>query len=153
MKMNEMIWKPHVTVAAVVESGSRFLLVQECINDQSVYNQPAGHLEDGESLVTAVIRETLEETGWHFEPESIIGLYRWQHPGKEKTYLRVAFAGRGVRHDEQRRLDPDIEEVLWMSVAEMRRQAGRLRSPMVLRTVEDYLAGRRFSLSLLSDLA
>ena len=153
MKINEIIWKPHVTVAAVVESGARFLLVQERINDQTVYNQPAGHLEDGESLVAAVIRETLEETGWQFEPEAIIGLYRWQQPGKKKTYLRVAFAGRGVRHDEQRRLDPDIEEVLWMCVAEMRRQAGRLRSPMVLRTVEDYLAGSRFSLSLLSDLA
>jgi 8-oxo-dGTP pyrophosphatase MutT (NUDIX family) len=148
-----MIWKPHVTVAAVVESGSRFLLVQECINGQSVYNQPAGHLEDGESLVAAVIRETLEETGWQFEPEAIIGLYRWLQPAKGKTYLRVAFAGRGTRHDEGRLLDPDIEEVLWMSVAEMRRQAGRLRSPMVLRTVEDYLAGSRFPLSLLSDLA
>jgi 8-oxo-dGTP pyrophosphatase MutT (NUDIX family) len=148
-----MIWKPHVTVAAVVESGGRFLLVQERINDQTVYNQPAGHLEDNESLSAAVIRETLEETGWHFEPESIIGLYRWQHPGKEQTYLRVAFAGRGLRHDEERLLDPEIEEVLWMSVAEMRRQTGRLRSPMVLQTVEDYLAGIRFPLSLLSDIA
>jgi len=147
-----MIWKPHVTVAAVVESGGRFLLVQERINDQSVYNQPAGHLEDGESLVAAVIRETLEETGWHFEPESIIGLYRWQHPGKERTYLRVAFAGRGVRHDAECLLDPEIEEVLWMSAAEMRRQTGSLRSPMVLRTVEDYLAGSRFPLSLLADI-
>lgn len=148
-----MIWKPHVTVAAVVESGSRFLLVRERVNDQTVYNQPAGHLEHGESLVTAVIRETLEETGWHFEPESIIGLYRWQHPGQEKTYLRVAFAGRGVRHDAERLLDPEIEEVLWMSVAELRRQTGSLRSPMVLRTVEDYLAGTRFPLSLLSDIS
>ena len=147
-----MIWKPHVTVAAVVESGGRFLLVQERIGEQSVYNQPAGHLEDGESLVAAVIRETLEETGWHFEPESIIGLYRWQHPGKERTYLRVAFAGRGVRHDAECLLDPEIEEVLWMSAAEMRRQTGSLRSPMVLRTVEDYLAGSRFPLSLLADI-
>lgn len=148
-----MICKPHVTVAAVVESGGRFLLVQERINDQTVYNQPAGHLEDNESLSAAVIRETLEETGWHFEPESIIGLYRWQYPGKEQTYLRVAFAGRGLRHDEERLLDPEIEEVLWMSVAEMRRQTGRLRSPMVLQTVEDYLAGTRFPLPLLSDIA
>jgi 8-oxo-dGTP pyrophosphatase MutT (NUDIX family) len=148
-----MIWKPHVTVAAVVESGSRFLLVQERVNDQTVYNQPAGHLEHGESLVTAVIRETLEETGWHFKPESIIGLYRWQHPVQEKTYLRVAFAGRGVRHDAERRLDPEIEEVLWMNVAELRRQTGSLRSPMVLRAVEDYLAGTRFPLSLLSDIS
>lgn len=147
-----MIWKPHVTVAAVVESGSRFLLVRERINDQTVYNQPAGHLERGESLATAVIRETLEETGWQFEPEAIIGLYRWQQPGKDKTYLRVAFAGRGVRHDAERLLDPEIEDVLWMSVAEMRRQTGSLRSPMVLRTVEDYLAGTRFPLSLLADI-
>lgn len=147
------IWKPHVTVAAVVESGKRFLLVQERISDKTVYNQPAGHLEDGESLVAAVVRETREETGWHFEPEAIIGLYRWQHPGKAKTYLRFAFAGRGVSHDEEHPLDPEIEKVLWMSVAELRRQSGRLRSPMVLRTVEDYLAGNRFPLSLLSDIA
>jgi NADH pyrophosphatase NudC (nudix superfamily) len=147
-----MIWKPHVTVAAVIESGSRFLLVRECVNDQTVYNQPAGHLEHGESLVATVVRETREETGWHFEPESIIGLYRWLHPGRGKTYLRVAFAGRGVRQDAERLLDPEIEEVLWMSVAELRRQAGSLRSPMVLRTIEDYLAGIRFPLSLLSDI-
>ncbi|UCC55282.1 MAG: NUDIX hydrolase [Gammaproteobacteria bacterium] len=148
-----MIWKPHVTVAAVIESSGRFLLVRERIDGTSVYNQPAGHLEEGESLVTAVIRETLEETAWHFEPESIVGLYRWQHPDKDKTYLRVTFSGSAIRHDANRPLDPDIEEVVWMSAAGIRRESVRLRSPMVLRSVEDFLSGSRYPLSLLSDIA
>jgi ADP-ribose pyrophosphatase YjhB (NUDIX family) len=147
-----MIWKPHVTVAAVIETGGRFLLVREQIDGNFVYNQPAGHLEKGESLVTAVIRETLEETAWHFEPEAIVGLYRWQHPDKDKTYLRVTFSGTAIRHDANRRLDPEIEQVVWMAASDIRQQSGRLRSPMVLRSLEDFLAGRRYPLSLLSDI-
>jgi len=148
-----MPWKPHVTVAAVIESGARFLLVQERVDSRSVFNQPAGHLEDGESLIEAVVRETLEETAWQFDPESIIGLYRWRHPGKARTYLRVAFAGSGVSVDEPSPLDPDIERVVWMNAMELRRESARLRSPMVLRTVEDYLSGSHFPLSLLADIS
>ncbi len=147
-----MTWKPDVTVAAVMESEGRFLLVRERVGKRLVFNQPAGHLEDGESLLAAVIRETLEETGWLFEAESVIGLYRWRQPHRDRTFLRVTFAGRGVHHDPSRTLDPDIHAVVWKTVEELRREPGSLRSPMVLRSIEDYLAGNRYPLSLLADI-
>jgi len=147
-----MIWTPHVTVAAVIEQNGRFLLVQERESGRAVLNQPAGHLEDGESLVTAVIRETLEETGWHFQPEAVIGIYRWRHPVKRITYLRVTFAGPGLRHDINRTLDEAIEDTLWLSTGEIRRQPEMLRSPLVLKSIEDYLAGARYPLSVLADI-
>jgi 8-oxo-dGTP pyrophosphatase MutT (NUDIX family) len=147
-----MIWTPHVTVAAVIEQHGRFLLVQERESGRAVLNQPAGHLEDGESLVTAVIRETLEETGWHFQPEAVIGIYRWRHPVKRITYLRVTFAGQGLRDDIDRTLDEAIEDTLWLSTGEIRRQSEMLRSPLVLKSIEDYLAGVRYPLSVLADI-
>jgi len=147
-----MIWTPHVTVAAVIEQDGRFLLVQERESGRAVLNQPAGHLEDGESLVMAVIRETLEETGWHFQPEAVIGIYRWRHPVKSITYLRVTFAGSGLRHDIDRTLDEGIEDTLWLSAGEIRRQSEMLRSPLVLKSIEDYLAGARYPLSVLADI-
>jgi 8-oxo-dGTP pyrophosphatase MutT (NUDIX family) len=147
-----MIWTPHVTVAAIIEQDGRFLLVQERESGRAVLNQPAGHLEDGESLVTAVIRETLEETGWHFQPEAVIGMYRWRHPEKNTTYLRVTFAGSGLGHDIHRSLDAAIEDTLWLSVREIRRQSEMLRSPLVLKSIEDYLAGARYPLSVLADV-
>ena len=147
-----MIWTPHVTVAAVIEQGERFLLVQERESGQVVFNQPAGHLEEGESLVSAVIRETLEETGWHFQPAALIGMYRWRHPAKGVTYLRAAFAGSGVSHDPDRTLDEGIERTLWLGVDEIRRQTEMLRSPLVLKSIEDYLAGVRYPLSVLTDV-
>ena len=147
-----MIWTPHVTVATVIEQGGRFLLVQERESGRTVFNQPAGHLEDGESLVAAAVRETLEETGWHFQPEAVIGMYRWRHPVKRITYLRVTFSGSGLTHDVDRPLDEAIEDTLWMSIGEIRRQPEMLRSPLVLRSIEDYLAGARYPLSLLADI-
>jgi 8-oxo-dGTP pyrophosphatase MutT (NUDIX family) len=147
-----MIWTPHVTVAAVIEQHGHFLLVQERESGRTVLNQPAGHLEDGESLVAAVIRETLEETGWHFRPDAVIGMYRWRHPVKGVTYLRVTFAGPGLSHDADRPLDEAIENIHWMSVAEIRRQPEMLRNPLVLKSLEDYLAGVRYPLSVLTDI-
>ena len=147
-----MIWKPHVTVAALIEHEGRFLLVQERISGKSVYNQPAGHLEDGETLIDAVIRETHEESAWVFEPDSIIGIYQWRHPEKEKTFIRATFSGKGLHHDPESELDACIEQTLWLTPEEIRNQPDRLRSPMVLRSVEDYLAGARYPLTLLSDL-
>jgi len=141
-----------VTVAAVIEQDGRFLLVQERESGRAVLNQPAGHLEDGESLVMAVIRETLEETGRHFQPEAVIGIYRWRHPVKSITYLRVTFTGSGLRHDIDRTLDEGIEDTLWLSASEIRRQSEMLRSPLVLKSIEDYLAGARYSLSVLADI-
>jgi 8-oxo-dGTP pyrophosphatase MutT (NUDIX family) len=152
MNSEEIIWKPHVTVAAVVEQQGRFLLVEEQIDGKAVLNQPAGHLEEGEDLVTAVIRETLEETAWHFRPAAVVGLYRWQQPSTGSTFLRITFSGSCLGHEPGRPLDTDIERVLWLSPQEVRRQTTRLRSPMVLRSIEDYLAGHACPLSLLNDV-
>jgi len=148
----DMSWKPHVTVAAVVERQGRFLLVQELDAGNRVFNQPAGHLEDGESLLTAVRREVLEETAWQFEPQAVVGIYRWRHPQQQTTFLRFTFAGTLLAHDSGRNLDPDIEKVVWMSHAGIRTQHDRLRSPLVLRSINDYLAGKAWPLDLLADL-
>ena len=152
MNSSEIIWKPHVTVAAVAEENGCFLLVEERVDGAAVLNQPAGHLEDGENLLAAVIRETLEETAWHFRPESLVGLYRWRQPEAGSTYLRFTFAGSCTGHEPERPLDADIERALWLSPAEIRRQVSSLRSPMVLRSIEDYLAGHAYPLSLINDV-
>lgn len=141
-----------MTVAALIEDDGRFLMVQERIAGKSVYNQPAGHLEDGESLLDAVIRETHEETAWHFKPESVTGIYRWRHPENHETFIRVSFAGKGLCHDPASELDSCIERTLWLSAAEIRCQPDKLRSPLVLRTIDDYLAGSAYPLSLLANL-
>lgn len=148
----DMIWTPRVTVAAVIERDGKFLLVQERSGGRTVYNQPAGHLEDNESLLDAVIRETLEESAWQFAPTSVIGVYRWRHPRKQVTFMRVGFAGHGTAHFPDRPLDTDIERVLWMDVDEIRERRAELRSPLVLRCIEDYLGGASCPLSLLADI-
>jgi len=141
-----------MTVAAVIENDGRFLMVQERISGESVYNQPAGHLEDSETLIDAVIRETREETAWHFEPESVTGIYRWRHPENHETFIRVSFAGKGLFHDPASELDSCIERALWLSAEEIRSQPDKLRSPLVLRSIDDYLAGSAYPLSLLTSL-
>ena len=147
-----MIWKPHVTVAAVAEKQGRFLLVQEHDAGNRVLNQPAGHLEEGESLLAAVRREVLEETAWTFEPRSIVGIYRWRHKQTGITFMRFTFAGTLLAHDAARALDPDIEKVMWLSDTEVRMQEDSLRSPLVLRCIDDYLAGRSWPLAILEDV-
>lgn len=147
-----MVWKPHVTVAAVAERRGQFLFVEERVSGQLVLNQPAGHLEPGESLVAAVIRETLEETAWHFRPDALVGVYLWRQPDNDKTFLRFTFAGTAVGHDEGRPLDDGIERAIWLTRKQIARQRPQLRSPMVERGVDDYLAGRRIPLSLLDTL-
>lgn len=147
-----MNWAPHVTVAAVVEHQERFLLVEERIQGITVYNQPAGHLESGESLVDAVIRETLEETGRRLTPEALVGIYRWPHPANaNKTFLRYAFCGIVGDQDPQRPLDQPIVDTHWLSRAELVDTQLTLRSPMVLRCIDDYLAGLRYPLDILVD--
>lgn len=152
LKTMDMTWKPHVTVAAVAEMQGRFLLVQECAAGKRVLNQPAGHLEDGESLLAAVRREVLEETAWQFEPQALVGIYRWRHPETGVTFVRFTFAGTLLGHDSGRSLDPDIEEVVWLSEAELRQQQDSVRSPLVLSCVDDYLAGKSWPLEILADL-
>ncbi len=147
-----MIWKPNVTVAAVAVRDGKHLLVEEMENDKLVLNQPAGHLDEGESLLAAVVRETLEETAWHFVPEFLIGVYRWPHPEKGVTYLRFAFAGHVTRHEPERTLDVGVVRAVWLTPQEIAQQAPRHRSPQVMRTLNDYLAGRRYPLDLLSEV-
>jgi 8-oxo-dGTP pyrophosphatase MutT (NUDIX family) len=143
-----MTFRPDVTVAAVVERDDRFLIVEEVVSGRRVFNQPAGHLEDHETLVEAVIRETLEETAWHFTPQAVTGIYQWRNPENDRSFLRVAFAGVCHRHEGWRPLDEGICRALWVDRGELLHDRDRLRSPMVLACIDDYLAGHRYSLDL-----
>lgn len=147
-----MDWTPHLTVATVVERDRRFLLVEESVDDELVYNQPAGHLEDGETLLEAAVRETLEETAWEVAPSALIGVYHWRHPANGETFVRFCFAAACRHHHPNRALDEGIERTVWLDRAELDKRRKRLRSPMVLRCIDDYLAGRRHSLDLLVHL-
>lgn len=148
-----MIWKPNVTVAAVILRDGKFLLVEEETDAGLAFNQPAGHLEQGEALVDAVIRETLEETAYHFRPTHLVGVYNWQHPSKDVTYLRFAFAGELRGYEPERPLDEGIVAARWLTLEEVRATQGRHRSPLILRCIEDLLAGRRYPLDLLVHYA
>lgn len=147
-----MVWKPHVTVAAVAQRHSQFLFVEERVGGELVINQPAGHLDPGENLIEAVVRETLEETAWHFEPEALVGIYLWRQPQNGSTFLRFSFAGRVSGHDTSLDLDDGIERALWLTRDQIISQQPRLRSPMVLRGVDDFLAGQRIPLAVLESL-
>jgi len=143
------IWKPNVTVAAIAERDGKFLLVEEQTEKGLMLNQPAGHLEPGESLVAGAARETLEETAHEFRPQHLVGIYSWRHPERGITYLRFAFSGTlGTLHPE-RQLDTGIVRTLWLSPEEIRASRQRHRSPLVLRCVEDHLRGMRTSLDVL----
>ncbi|MDX9945387.1 MAG: NUDIX hydrolase [Azonexus sp.] len=144
-----MVWKPNVTVAAVIHRDGKFLLVEEETEAGLAFNQPAGHLEEGESLVHAVAREALEETAYHFRPTHLVGVYQWRHPTKELTYLRFAFAGDLYGWEPERPLDEGIVAARWLTLDQIRASQARHRSPLILRCCEDYLAGQRFPLDLL----
>lgn len=147
-----MIWKPNVTVAAIIENDGKFLLVEEETTDGLRFNQPAGHLEDGETLLDGVRRETWEETAHRFEPTGLLGVYHWKHPDKDITYLRFAFTGEIAGYDASQPLDDGILRAVWMTPQEIRATQDRHRSPQVLLCVEHYLAGQRFPLSVLTHL-
>jgi 8-oxo-dGTP pyrophosphatase MutT (NUDIX family) len=147
-----MVWRPDVTVAAVAERDGEFLFVEERAGGRVVLNQPAGHLEDGETLIEAVARETLEETGWIFVPEAVIGLYVWQPESGPRSFLRISFAGRLTAHDPHRPLDRGILRTRWLNRSQLAALQPRHRSPLVARCVDDYLAGVRYPLDLLSHL-
>ncbi|MDA8109178.1 MAG: NUDIX hydrolase [Betaproteobacteria bacterium] len=144
------VWRPSVTVAALIERDGRFLLVEEMAHGRLVLNQPAGHLDPGESLVAACAREALEETAHRFAPSALVGIYRWHFAPEDVTFLRFAFCGRLEGVDEGRALDREIVRLHWLTREELAARRAQHRSPLVMRCVEDYLAGRRFPLEVLS---
>ncbi len=141
-----------VTVAAIIERAGKFLMVEERAGPNLVLNQPAGHLEQGESLLAAVTREALEETGHRFEPEHLVGFYLWHSKDAGTTYLRVAFCGAVEPSADVAALDDGIVALHWLSRAQLARRVHELRSPMVLRCIDDYLAGQRYPLDCLAYL-
>jgi phosphatase NudJ len=144
-------WKPNVTVAAIIERDGRFLLVEEATAEGLKLNNPAGHLDPGESPADGCAREVLEETAHRFRPTALLGVYlsRVMHrpTGKDVTYLRLAFCGELGQHDPARPLDRGIVRTLWLTAEEIRASIERHRSPLLMRCVEDYLAGVRHPLS------
>ena len=143
---------PEITVAAVTETDGRFLVVEERIDRRLVINQPAGHVEAGETLLEAVVREVREETAWLFTASDLVGIYLWRHPGTGRTTKRFAFSGTVTDHRDGQRLDEGIVGTHWLTRAELAGREGQLRSPLVLRCVEDYLAGRRQPLATAAAL-
>jgi 8-oxo-dGTP pyrophosphatase MutT (NUDIX family) len=144
-----VVWKPNVTVAAVIEQNQRFLLVREQVDKSIVINQPAGHLEPEESLETAVRREVLEETGYKFEPSHVIGIYLLAQPAQQTSFLRICFSGTCDLDSSAQILDHDILSTVWLSRQELLAHDEPLRSALVLRCIDDYLAGHRHPLELL----
>jgi 8-oxo-dGTP pyrophosphatase MutT (NUDIX family) len=141
-----MVWKPHVTVAAIIEVKGKFLLVEEQTSDGVKYNQPAGHLEFNESLVAAVKRETLEETAYMFEPEFVSGTYLWNKKNTQVSFLRVCFGGNiGTRNSNQA-LDHGILRTVWMDPDDIKNLGNKLRSPLVIASITDYVNGVRLPL-------
>jgi len=140
-----------VTVAAVIEREGRFLVVEEQTDEGIGINQPAGHLEPGESIIEGVKRETLEESAYPFEPRALVGVYRWHHPGSDVTYVRFALCGEAGNQRIDRTLDHGILRVLWLTPRQVRDCTASHRSPLVMRCVDDYLAGRRYPLEILVE--
>jgi 8-oxo-dGTP pyrophosphatase MutT (NUDIX family) len=147
-----MRWNPEVTVAAVVERDSRFLIIEERINGHLVLNQPAGHLEDRETLIDAVVRETREETAWRLTPQALVGTYLWRNPANERTFLRFTFCGTVDDYRSAQPLDSGIVRTHWLTHEQLLHQQARLRSPLVLRCIEDYLNGVRQPLESVASL-
>jgi len=144
--------RPAVTVATIVVRDGAFLLVEEETRDGVRLNQPAGHLEAGETLVDAAVRETLEETAYRVVPVALVGIYRWQAPGAGTTFLRFAFAGEMVAHETGRTLDDGILRALWLPYDGLVARHAMHRSPLVLRCVDDYRAGLRRPLDLVTEM-
>ena len=144
------IWRPSVTVAAIIERSGKFLFVEELQDGRRVLNQPAGHLDPGETLIAACAREVMEETAHRFTPTSLVGIYRWYYQPSDVTFLRFAFRGRVDGVEEGRKLDSEIIAAVWLTPAELAARRPEHRSPLVQQCVDDYLAGRSFPLDVLS---
>lgn len=146
------VWRPHATVACIVPRDERYLMVEEPINGRAMFNQPAGHLEDGESVFAAAVRETLEETGWNVELQHLVGIQQWRSTEHGDMVLRFSFAARALGREAEYKLDPDITRALWLTRGEIAALGDRLRSPLILRSIDAWLAGQRLPLSIIDDL-
>ena len=144
-------WTPHITVATVIEDEGRYLLVEERdkVTGAMVFNQPAGHLEAGETLAEAALRETLEETGWQVELVGLVGLALYTAPGNNITYHRTTFCGRALSRAANAVLDPDISQIHWLDYGEIISKAARMRSPLVIAAIEQYRKGHCYPLDLI----
>ena len=146
-------WTAHVTVATVIEKDGKFLFVEEHTEGvtHTVFNQPAGHVECGETLIQAAIRETMEETGHEIEIESLLGIYTYTPPMfPDRTYYRFCFLARDIKHHLGAALDTDILRTVWMSLDELQETA-RARSPLVIKAVQDALSGQKYPLALVYE--
>ena len=141
---------PRVTVAAVIERDGRFLCVEEEQDGRRVLNQPAGHLDPGESVIAACAREVMEETAHRFEPTALVGIYRYDYAAKGVTFLRFCFSGKVLGEEKGRALDKEIVALHWLTSEELKAKSAMHRSPLVQQCVDDYLAGRRFPVEVLS---
>jgi ADP-ribose pyrophosphatase YjhB (NUDIX family) len=146
-----MVWKPHVTVAAVIERDQRFLLVEEETNHGIRFNQPAGHLKEGESLIAAVKSEVYEETAWRFEPEQLVAVQLWRRNPESASFLRICFSGRCHNYNPDHILDEGIIAAHWLTRDEIAVDPQRLRSPLVLLSIDEYLQGNLHSLDLIKS--
>lgn len=149
--MSQLRWTPRSTVAAIVELDNRFLMVEEMIQGERIFNQPAGHLEEQERFVDAVKRETLEETGWTVEPTDLLGLYVYQTKDRSLTFHRVCFVAKAVQQVPDAKLDSEILAVHWMTRDEVAQRKSQLRSDLVLSCIDDYLAGVRYPMDIIQD--
>ncbi|MGH1461142.1 MAG: NUDIX hydrolase [Neptuniibacter sp.] len=145
-----MGWHPHATVAVVVEKDGKFLLVEELSSGEIVFNQPAGHIEEGETFIEAACREALEETAWQVKPQYLIGFYIYKG-GNDTTYHRACYAAEAIEHHAELSLDDGIIRAVWLSRDEIAEQSHKLRSPMVLKCIDDYLEGRHFPLDFIYE--
>ena len=144
------VWRPSVTVAAILERDGRFLFVEEMQEGRRVLNQPAGHLDPEESLLAACAREVMEETAHRFEPTALVGIYRWYYKPADVTFLRFCFSGSLFEFDTTRTLDKEIVALHWLTPAELKQRSAMHRSPLVQQCLDDHLAGKRFPLDVLS---
>tara|TARA_R110001592_G_C12925280_1_gene728908 strand:+ start:373 stop:825 length:453 start_codon:yes stop_codon:yes gene_type:complete len=146
-----MVWTPHATVAAIVERNGRFLFVEEMSNGKIVFNQPAGHVDENESLQDATIRETLEESGWNVKPTKIVGIYTYTAPSNDVTYYRFCYVCEALSEVPNAKLDSDILAAHWFTLDEVKAKQDQLRGPLVMKCLEDYLAGKSYPLDLVYE--